>query len=102
MHLKSARSIEPLSIRESLKAEKFPPDPRPQPPAPTPMATIAQRFSNPGGAESSVTIEKATPAQQRLGLAVLLTGKARPHDSTVEQFLAFVHQQKMTIDELYI
>lgn len=54
---------------------------------------------SPGGPRAC---SRVSPADQRLALAVLLTGRPAPRDPAVDQFLRFSAAQKLNLDDLWL
>jgi ribosomal protein S18 acetylase RimI-like enzyme len=68
------------------------------------MSIIQDTFTGAsrGAGEPSVVIRRASTAEQRLALGVLLVGMPRPADPAVDSFIEFTQKQRMSLDELWL
>lgn len=65
------------------------------------MAGVISRAAGPSGF-GDLRCQRAAAQDQRLALAVLLTGSDNPRDPAVQQFLNFARTQSLSLDELWL
>ena len=66
------------------------------------MAGISSLIADQGRGDPHLRIDRAPGDQQRLALAVLLTGLPREEDPAVDQFLQFAREQTLDLGDLWL